>query len=62
MEWRLGFQGEVHSPVRCRLGLSRDLAEAVALVAMFGAMLKFDGRFILQTSTDGPVSMLVEGI
>ncbi|MEO9875209.1 MAG: Hsp33 family molecular chaperone [Anderseniella sp.] len=38
---------------------SAVLVEAVALVAMFGAMLKFDGKFILQTSTDGPVSMLV---
>lgn len=38
---------------------SAVLAEAVALAAMFGSMLKFDGKFILQTSTDGPVSMLV---
>lgn len=41
------------------MAASAVLAEAVALVAMFGAMLKFDGKFILQTSTDGPVSMLV---
>ncbi len=41
------------------MAASAILAEAVALVAMFGAMLKFNGKFILQTSTDGPVSMLV---
>ena len=37
----------------------RLLAEAVALTAMLGAMLKFDGKFILQTKTDGPVDMIV---
>ncbi len=41
------------------MAASAILAESVALVAMFGSMLKFDGKFILQTSTDGPVSMLV---
>ena len=41
------------------MAASAVLAEAVGLVAMFGSMLKFDGKFILQTSTDGPVSMLV---
>jgi molecular chaperone Hsp33 len=35
------------------------LGEAVALTAMLGASLKFDGRFILQTQSDGPVSFLV---
>ena len=35
------------------------LAEAVALAATLGAMLKFDGKFILQTKTDGPVDMIV---
>ncbi|MFN4141859.1 Hsp33 family molecular chaperone [Aestuariivirga sp.] len=39
--------------------VSSLLAEAVALTAMLGAMLKFDGKFILQTKTDGPVDMLV---
>jgi len=39
--------------------VSALLAEAVALAAMLGAMLKFDGKFILQTKTDGPVDMLV---
>lgn len=35
------------------------LAEAVALTAMLGASLKFDGKFILQTKTDGPADMIV---
>ena len=35
------------------------LAEAVALTAMLGTSLKIDGKFILQTKTDGPVDMLV---
>src|SRR5262245_33757158 len=35
------------------------LGEAVALAALFGSSLKFEGRFILQTQTDGPVRMLV---
>jgi molecular chaperone Hsp33 len=39
--------------------VSQLLAEAVALTAMLGAMLKFDGKFILQTKTDGPVDMIV---
>jgi molecular chaperone Hsp33 len=39
--------------------VSTLLAEAVALTAMLGAMLKFDGKFILQTKTDGPVDMIV---
>ena len=39
--------------------VSALLAEAVALTAILGAMLKFDGKFILQTKTDGPVDMMV---
>lgn len=35
------------------------LAEAVALTAMLGSALKFDGKFILQTRSSGPVDMLV---
>jgi molecular chaperone Hsp33 len=31
----------------------------VALTAMLGTTLKFNGKFIVQTKTDGPVSMLV---
>ena len=29
------------------------------LTTLLGSSLKFDGRFILQTQTDGPVSLLV---
>ena len=39
--------------------VARLLAEAVALTVLLGTSLKFDGRFILQTRSDGPVDMLV---
>lgn len=39
--------------------VSRVLGEAVALTAMLGSTLKFEGNFILQTKTDGPVDLLV---
>jgi molecular chaperone Hsp33 len=39
--------------------VSMLLAEAVALTAMLGASLKFEGKFILQTNTDGSVDMIV---
>jgi molecular chaperone Hsp33 len=39
--------------------VSRALAEATALTLLLGTTLKFDGRFILQTRTDGPVRMVV---
>lgn len=39
--------------------VSALLAQAVALSALLGTTLKFDGKFILQTKTDGPVSLLV---
>ena len=29
------------------------------LTTLLGSSLKFDGRFILQTQTDGPVSLLI---
>lgn len=35
------------------------LAQGVALTALLGSAMKFEGKFILQTKTDGPVSMLV---
>jgi molecular chaperone Hsp33 len=35
------------------------LGEALALTAMLGSQLKFEGRFILQTRTDGALSMVV---
>jgi molecular chaperone Hsp33 len=39
--------------------VSALLGEAVALTAMLGTAMKFDGRFILQTKTDGAVDMVV---
>src|SRR5581483_7434761 len=39
--------------------VSKLLGEALVLIAMLGSELKIDGRFILQTQTDGPVRMLV---
>jgi molecular chaperone Hsp33 len=35
------------------------LGEAIVLATLLGTALKFDGRFILQTQTDGPVSFLI---
>jgi molecular chaperone Hsp33 len=39
--------------------VARLLGEAVVLAALVGSSLKFDGRFILQTQTDGPVNLIV---
>ena len=39
--------------------VAKLLGEAVVLTVMLGSALKIDGRFILQTQTDGPVRMLV---
>jgi len=35
------------------------LGEAVALTALLGTSIKFEGKFIFQTKTNGPVNMLV---
>src|SRR5882672_12807447 len=39
--------------------VARLLGEAIVLGVLLGSALKFEGRFILQTQTDGPVRMLV---
>lgn len=39
--------------------VARALAEATALALLLGTGLKFEGRLILQTQTDGPIRMLV---
>ncbi|WP_022724433.1 Hsp33 family molecular chaperone [Rhodopseudomonas sp. B29] len=39
--------------------VARLLGEAVVLATLLGSSLKFDGRFILQTQTDGPVSFMI---
>ena len=38
---------------------SRVLGEAAALTVLLGSSLKFEGRFQLQTKTDGPIDMIV---
>jgi len=39
--------------------VARLLAEAALVAVLLGSSLKFEGKFILQTRTDGPVDMLV---
>src|SRR5947208_10348145 len=39
--------------------VAKLLGEAIVLGVLLGTALKFEGRFILQTKTGGPVSMLV---
>lgn len=39
--------------------VARLLAEAAVVTVLLGTSLKFEGKFILQTRTDGPVDMLV---
>jgi molecular chaperone Hsp33 len=39
--------------------VSRLLAEMIALTVLLGTSLKFEGKFIAQTQTDGPVGLLV---
>jgi len=39
--------------------VARLLGEAVVLASLIGSSLKFEGRFILQTQTDGPVNLIV---
>ena len=39
--------------------VAKLLGEAIALAVLLGSALKFEGRFLLQTQTDGPVRMLI---
>lgn len=39
--------------------VARLLAQACVLTVLIGTSLKFEGKFVLQTRTDGPVDMLV---
>jgi molecular chaperone Hsp33 len=39
--------------------VAKLLGEAIVLTVLLGTALKMEGRFILQTQSDGPVSMLV---
>src|SRR3982074_63300 len=42
-----------------RAPVGKLLGQAIVLTTLLGSSLKFDGRFILQTQTDGPVSFLI---
>jgi len=39
--------------------IARLLGEALSITALLGSSLKFNGRFVLQAQSDGPVSLLV---
>jgi molecular chaperone Hsp33 len=39
--------------------VAKLLGEAIVLTTLLGSALKFDGRFILQSQTDGPVSLMI---
>src|SRR5688572_5066445 len=39
--------------------VAKLLGEAIVLTTLLGTALKFEGRFILQTQTDGPVSLII---
>jgi molecular chaperone Hsp33 len=52
----LDLRGRV---VRLGPAVAKLLGEAIVLGVLLGSALKFEGRFILQTKTDGPVRMLV---
>ncbi|AXV14339.1 Hsp33 family molecular chaperone [Neorhizobium sp. SOG26] len=39
--------------------VARLLSEAIVLTALLGTSLKFDGKFTVQTKSDGPVDLLV---
>ena len=41
------------------VAVARAVGEAAALTALLGTSLKFDGRFQLQTRSDGVIDMLV---
>ena len=41
------------------LPVAKLVGEAIVLTVLLGSTLKFEGRFIFQTQTDGPVRMLV---
>src|SRR5246127_558763 len=39
--------------------VAKLLGEAIVLTVLLGSTLKFEGRFILQTQSDGPVRLIV---
>ena len=57
---RLGpLVDEILSRHNYPLPVAKLVGEAIVLTVLLGSTLKFEGRFILQTQTDGPVRMLV---
>src|SRR6476660_4175919 len=50
---------EILAPHNYPPPVAKLLGEAVALAVLLGSALKIEGRFIMQTQTDGPVRMLV---
>jgi molecular chaperone Hsp33 len=57
---RLGpLVDEILSRHNYPLSVAKLVGEAIVLTVLLGSTLKFEGRFILQTQTDGPVRMLV---
>ena len=50
---------EILSRHKYPLPVAKLVGEAIVLTVLLGSTLKFEGRFILQTQTDGPVRMLV---
>ena len=57
---RLGpMLNAILAPHQYPQAVSRLLAEVITLSVLLGSSLKFDGRFIIQTQSDGPVSFLV---
>src|SRR2546421_6309257 len=49
----------IRRPPRSTLFPYTTLFRSIVLTTLLGSSLKFDGRFILQTQTDGPVSFLI---
>lgn len=57
---RLGpLVDEILSRHNYPLPVAKLVGQAIVLTVLLGSTLKFEGRFILQTQTDGPVRMLV---
>jgi molecular chaperone Hsp33 len=57
---RLGpLVDEILSRHNYPLPVAKLVGEAIVLTVLLGSTLKFEGRFIFQTQTDGPVRMLV---
>ena len=50
---------DILDQARLSAAVGKLLGEAIVLTTLLGSSLKFDGRFILQTQTDGPVSFLI---